>query len=179
MNFSKKLLAGAVVAVGTAGAIGLGVVSAAPDSSGPQGLVDKIATKFNLDKGEVRAVFDEDAATHRVEMEQKFEGNLDRAVAEGKITEEQKAKIVAKRAEMRTQAEGDRGAFKNKTKEEMRTLLQERHDALKQWATDNGIPMEYLMGSGIAVGVVGEHHAPKGGTGEMPKMVIHESLANE
>jgi len=177
MNFSKKLLAGAVVAVGTAGAIGLGVASAATNQSGDRpNLVDKIATRFNVDRGEVEAVFEEDRAAHKADMEKKFEYSLDTAVEEGKITAEQKAKILAKRAELRAEAESEREALKDKTKDEMRALFGQRHEALQKWAADNGIPEEYVMMMGPGFGVAGHHELPAGQTGAQPTVMFEGSV---
>lgn len=174
MSIKKRLLMGAAVAVSTAGVVGLGVASAAPSANGQAGLVDKIATTFNLNKGEVQGVFDQDRAAHRVEMVQSFEESLDEAVADGKITSEQKAKILAKHAELQQQAEADRGTFKDKTKEEVRAIMHVRHEALKQWAEGNNIPMEYLMVGHMGTGVSGPDQAPSNGTAKQPTMELRE-----
>jgi hypothetical protein len=80
---------------------------------------------------------------------------LTQAVKDGKITEAQKAKILAKREELQAKRE----AWKDKTPEERQQARQELHDQLKQWADDNGIPLSYLMT------MHGQHH---GWQGDMP-----------
>ena len=151
MNIKKPLIiAGAVATIGVAGVTGLGTASAASDTSGSNKLVDKIATKFNLDKSEVEAVFQEEKSEREAERQQKAEERLDKLVAEGKLTEDQKSKILAKHAELRAQMEKGQGSLKDKTKEEMRALMQERQEELKAWAEQQGIPVKYLkLGGGF------------------------------
>lgn len=152
MNIKKSLLiTGAVATVGLTSATGIGVASAATDGpaieKGTNSLVDRIAEKFNLNKDEVKAVFEEEHAERKAEMQQKMEERLDKAVAEGKLTEEQKQKILAKLAEVRAQHEAAFESMKDKTPEERKAFKQELHgdrEDLKVWAEENDIPEEYL-----------------------------------
>lgn len=172
MSFKKTMLVGAAVAVTTAGVVGLGVASAATDSDERQGLPEKIAARFNLDKSEVKAVFEEEKMIHLEEMEKKFEQSLDAAVEQGKLTAEQKAKIMTKHAELRQQMESDRETFKDKTKEEIRTIIQERHESLKQWAEANGIPEDFAMPMG---GFIMRHDGPMPHhPGKEPVIMFHQ-----
>lgn len=140
MNIKKSLLVmGAVTGVGLATIAGVGAVSAAT-SSPKDSLIDRIATKFNLNKEEVAQVFEEDREARHAQMQQKQEERLDKAVAEGKLTEEQKAKILAKLDELRQGHE----LWTDKLPEERREAKLELHQDLKKWAEDNDIPLEYL-----------------------------------
>jgi hypothetical protein len=140
LNIKKPLLVmGAVASVGVAGLAGSHAVSAAT-SSPHDSLVDRIASKFNLNKDEVAKVFEEEKAVHHAEMQQKMEERLDTAVADGKITEEQKAKILAKLEELRKGHE----LWKDKTPEERHNAKLELHQGLEQWAEDNDIPLDLL-----------------------------------
>lgn len=130
-----------VAGIGLAGVAGLGVVSAATDSSAKDSIIDRIAAKFNLDKEEVAQVFEEERAARQAEHQQKVEERLTQAVADGKLTEEQKAKILAKLEELKDQRE----AWQDKTPEERHQAKHELHDQFKQWAEDNDVPLEYLM----------------------------------
>lgn len=140
----------ALLVTGAASTIGLssmvGVVSAQAstdtlkDNSAGQSLVDKIATKFNLNKDDVQKVFDQDREEHRQEMQQKLEDRLSKAVSDGKITEQQKTLILNKVQEMQSNKE----SLKDKTPEERRSLMKAKHDELTQWAKDNNIPLQYL-----------------------------------
>lgn len=156
MNIKKLLLVtGAVTAVGLTGAMGIGVASAATDTTssekGRSSLVDRIAEKFNLNKDEVKAVFQEQHLERKAEMQQRMEDRLDQAVADGKLTEGQKQKVLAKLAEIREQHEAAFEAMQDKTPEERKAFKQELHgelEDLKAWAEENDIPEEYLPSMG-------------------------------
>jgi hypothetical protein len=167
MNIKKSLMAaGAAATIGLTGsALTAGIVSAATtDSSGTDGmssLVDKIATKFNLNKEEVKAVFDEDRASHQVEHAAKMEERLTQAVKDGKLTEDQKSKILAKLQELKDNRP-DPSEMKGKTRAERREAMEKHHAELETWAKENDIPMEYLR---FRMG--GPGHGPGFGHGEM------------
>jgi hypothetical protein len=145
LNIKKPLLVlGAVTSIGLAGMTGLGVASAASGSSSGDTIIDKIASKFNLNKDDVRAVFDEERSEREAEHQQKVEERLSKAVKEGKLTESQKVKIIAKLAELKAEREADRDAMKGKTTEECRAIMQQKREELRQWAKGNGISLTYL-----------------------------------
>lgn len=142
LNIKKPLLVlGAVTGIGLAGVTSIGVASATANSSGTDSIIDRISTKFNLNKDEVQAVFEEERAAREAEHAQKMEDRLTAAVAEGKLTEEQKAKIIAKLEELKASREG----WNDKAPEERKATKQHLHEDLEQWAEDNNIPTEYLM----------------------------------
>jgi hypothetical protein len=144
----SMLLAGAITTLGAASAIGLSTVSAASSTNGEQTLVDKLASRFNLNKDEVQKVFDEEHATHQAEREAKLEERLSQAVKDGKLTEEQKTKIIAKLKEMKSEMKIERGTLDDGAKEELHKKMEERHAELEKWAKENNIPMEYLRPTG-------------------------------
>lgn len=160
MNFRKPLLiAGAVTGIGLATATGIGIASAATNQNGSDRLVDKLATRFNLNKDEVNQVFEEEQAERQAEMQQTIEERLTQAVAEGKLTEEQKQKVLAKQAELRAEMEKSfREGLEGKTKEERIQLMQQRHEELQKWASDNGIPLRYLSFGVYKMGPGGPGH---------------------
>lgn len=143
MNIKKPLLVlGAATGIGLAGVTGIGVASATTSKTGgTDTIIDKIATRFNLKKEDVAAVFDEERAAHKAERQQQVEERLTQAVQDGKLTEEQKAKVLAKLEELKVKRE----AWKGKTPEERRQAKQDLRQELKQWAKDNNIPLSYLM----------------------------------
>lgn len=174
MNVKKSLVvAGAVATVGLTGIAGLGVASAATDSgtavNDKGSLVDKLVDKFNLNKGEVEAVFEEQRTEAEAKMQEKTEERLNKAVSEGKITEDQKAKILAKLAELKADREADRETVRNMTDEERRAHKEQKHEELKAWAEENNIPEEYLHIGGGGIGM--EVHAKAGG---LKSEMIHE-----
>lgn len=152
MKLKKALLVtGAASTIGLSSVIGMGVASAATTSStstsdngGMSSLIDKLATKFNLNKDDVQAVFDEDRTEHEAEQQKDFEAKLDQAVTDGKITSAQKTLILNKMSEMKTYMD----SLKDKTDDERREAMKTKMDELKQWATDNNISMDYLRPMG-------------------------------
>ncbi len=143
MALKKTLMiAGAVTSIGIAGATaGMHMVSA--ESNGGDTLVDKIAQKFSLNKNDVQAVFDQQKGEMKAEHKAKMEARLSQAVSEGKLTEDQKAKIIAKFEEL----DANRPSLqeiKTENPDQIRQGKLERHDDLEQWAKDNGIPEEYI-----------------------------------
>lgn len=159
MHIKKSVLvAGAVAGISLVGLGGLGVASAAASTDTRQdSIVDRIATKFNLKKEDVKAVFDEERTAREAEHKQKMEDRLTQAVKDGKITETQKAKILAKLDEL----QAARDTWQDKTPQERHQAMQGLHKSLQQWAKDNGIPSEYAP-----IGIVMHH---PGGPGLMMK----------
>ena len=131
-------MGGAIVSVGAASVAGMGVASAASNGSSSNSLVDKIATKFNLKKDDVQKVFDEEHAARQTERQQKLKDRLDQAVKDGKITQDQEDKLIAKLKEL----EADRQAFREQKEETQaeRDAHKAKMDAFKQWLADNKIP---------------------------------------
>lgn len=149
MNYKKPLLiAGVVSSIALTGLAGISAVSAASTTSstdGPTSLIEKLATKFNLNKDEVKAVFDEQRTEREATRQAKFEEHLTQAVKDGKLTEDQKAKIIAKATELKTAREAKKEEMKDKTPEERRAAKEANRATLEQWAKDNNIPLEYLQ----------------------------------
>lgn len=140
------MIAGAVATVGLTGSVyGVQAVSAETNDASKSGssIVDKIASKFNLNKTDVQAVFDEDRQTHEAEHQAKMEERLSQAVKEGKLTEEQKTKILAKLKELKANRP-DKSEMQDKTPEEMKEFMEQHRKDLEQWAEDNDIPSEYF-----------------------------------
>lgn len=117
---------------------GMGAVSAQGDSS--SSLVDKLSTKFNLNKTEVQKVFDEEHAARAAEHKQKLEERLTQAVKDGKLSEEQKTKILAKFDEEKSFRE----LLKNKSEDERKAAMKQHRLDLQQWAADNDIDVKLL-----------------------------------
>lgn len=168
MQLKHKLVAaGAATTIGLASIVG--VASAQTESSS---LVDKISQRFNIDKSEVQKVFDEDRTQRQAEHQQRFEARLTQAVKDGKLTEDQKSKLIAKQKELKAAMEAKRESMKDqredmasKTETERQQLMEQRRaemDKLKSeieaWEKENNIPTGYL---GL--------HGPGGGHDSGPK----------
>ena len=122
----SKLIGLSTMAV-TLGIVGLGSFASAQTSTSNSSIVDKIATKFGLNKTEVQAVFDAEKSEKQGERRAEAGARLQQLVTDGKITAEQKTKIEAKQTELQTAMEAER-------------------TALAAWATENGVEVRYLMG---------------------------------
>ncbi|HTE58229.1 MAG TPA: hypothetical protein VK694_05795 [Verrucomicrobiae bacterium] len=144
MQIKKPLLiAGAIATIGVA-STAVGVQAATSNSTGQSSIADKIAQKFNLDRNEVQKVFEEDKATHEAERQTKLEEKLTQAVKDGKITEDQKTKIIAKIKELQADMEATHETMKDKTPQEHKALMEQKRTDIETWAKENNVPMEYL-----------------------------------
>lgn len=146
------------LALGLAGIIGL---SSAHADTGDRGssLIDRLVTKFNLNRDEVQAVFDEEHTARMAEHEQEMEDRLAQAVTDGKLTQEQADLISSKFEEEKSFRE----SLKDLSEEQRREALKTHMDELKTWAEENDIPFGFLH-----LGGPGKHgHFGHGGMGMM------------
>lgn len=152
MNIKKPLLiAGAVASIGAAGLGGSALAASNTDSADGDSLVTKLAQKFNLKQEDVQAVFDEHRSTREAERQAQVEEALNQAVTDGKLTTEQKNKLLAKQKELQARGEAEHETWADKTEEERQTAMEAKREEmqtkraeLEKWASDNGIPTEYL-----------------------------------
>lgn len=163
----KSLLIGLSATAVTIGVVGLAGIASAQTSntSGGTSLIDKIATKFNLKKADVQAVFDQDRSDHEAERAAKEKTTLDAAVKAGTITQSQEDQLIAKQQEMKTYMD----SLKDKTETDRRTAMKAKMDEFKQWLTDNKIP-DSLMQS-LHMGGPGDgrgHDGPPPADGAAP-----------
>ena len=167
-RLKKGVIAAAAVAtVGVAGLTATQAVLAATDSTdNPESsLVDKLATKFGLNKSDVQAVFDEDHSEREAEHEAKAAERLQALVDDGTITAEQKTAIEAKIAEMKAERESERDSFKDLSADERKAKMEEKKAELDKWAEENGIDLTKLRG--ILMGGRGGHGPGGPGHGHM------------
>lgn len=153
---SKKTLAVAIAlgAVMIAGILGTGLTKAEEGGNYPP-IIQKLVERFNLNADEVQEVFNEVRGERHQEMQFRSEERLNQVVEEGKITEEQKGLILAKREEMRERQE----EMKNLSFEERKAAREEHREEMENWAEENGIDLEqlFLFGPGGFRG----HFGPK------------------
>lgn len=128
MKLTKKHMMAGVVTTVIAGSL-IGANAASAQTNSGSSLVDKIVAKFNLNKDEVQAVFDEQRTEQQAERTAEMSDRLQEKVASGDITAEQKTLIEQKLAEQQTARETER-------------------TELEKWASDNNIDAKYLMGGG-------------------------------
>lgn len=153
MNKKSLLMIAAVSVILGAGALGVHSVSAQETTdavfvkeNAMSDLVQKIATKFNLNESEVKAVFDEAHEERHAKMQAQYEAKLSEAVKVGKLTEAQKQLVLQKHAELQASRESRMEEMHNKTPEEMKETMKAEKAELEAWAKENGIDMQYLMG---------------------------------
>ncbi len=167
ITFSKKNVVPSVltalVLAGGLSAFAAGATHAAEtqQTNPMDSLVTKISTKFNLNKDDVQKVFDEQKTEMDAQRQQAVTDQLNQAVKDGKLTQEQMDKIVAKQKELEANRPQP-GTADTKTREEHQAEMKTKMEELQKWATDNNVPMEYLqLGHGKGMGPDGDH-GPRG-----------------
>lgn len=161
--------------VGLAGLGTMGVAKAATSSTNdPHGdpqssIIEKIASKFNLNKDEVKKVFDEDHTARQAEHEARMQQTLDQLVKDGKLTQEQADKLTAKAKELKADRDANRDSMKDKSESERKSARDAKREELKKWLSDNGISEEYarFLGGGGRGHGHGDRGQSKDGS-EMP-----------
>lgn len=150
------MLTALVIAFGTLTAGGFFLVGTASADSSRQrtSIIERIASRFNLNKNDVQSVFDEQRKAHQEEMTKQLETRLSEAVSKGTITEEQKSLILTKHEELQKEREADLEARHDMTPEERRADAQKHRDEMKAWAEANNIPSEFV-GIGMRDGAHG------------------------
>ena len=121
----------------------VGVVGAktikADDINNYPPIVQRLAEKFNLKEDDIKLVFDEERQVRQEERQKSMEEGLNKAVADGVITSEQKQAFLDKHNNMQQE--------RGQNREEMQT-----------WFEDNGIDQTKLssyigfMGRGFGKG---------------------------
>lgn len=148
-----QILALLVVAFGTlAGGFFLTGTASADTPDHRTSLIEQIASQFNLNKDDVQHVFDEERAARQEEATARLEARLSQAVANGTITEDQKAAILAKHEEWQKERAAHAEARRTMTPEERREDAEKRRDEMRTWAKEHSIP-EGLIG--IRAGMFG------------------------
>ena len=116
-------------------------------------IIQKLVERFGLNEEEVRAVFDEERAKRRQQMRANFEDRLSQSVSEGKITEEQKQAILAKKEEMEANHRNFSDlSSEDLTPEKRREEMEAHREEMKTWAQENDIDLSlfpmFLGGKG-------------------------------
>lgn len=130
------LLSGALAV----GSLGFAKVYAQENTEYPP-IVIKLAERFGLNASDVQNVFQEVNDEHEADRQARFAEYLDDLVSDGKLTETQKQTILDKHEEMESRME----EFKDLDPEQRREKMQQYHEELKKWATENGIEFPFMM----------------------------------
>lgn len=123
---NKVIVGGATLAVVATSLAGFTSASA-QTATGSDSLVEKMASRFNLNQDEVEAVLDEAHQEREAEREEMISERLQKAVDSGDIAEEQKSLIEAKLKELHEKREAER-------------------ENLQAWADENNIDRQYIVG---------------------------------
>lgn len=161
----KIIIPAAAVLIAGAAIYTSGQVSAQGFGSGQDTLIQKLAQAFGKSEDEVKEVFEEMHDEHKVEMQERQEERLDEAVASGEITEDQKQLILNKHEELKAQHEADFENKDNLSKEEWGELKQSYQQDLEQWASENGIDLQYFH-QGMGKHMKGNGHMKFGKFGQ-------------
>jgi hypothetical protein len=142
-------------------------VSAQDTANRRTSVIQKIASKFNLNEADIQSVFDQERTERQIEMKSFFEKNLSEKVANGSLTEAQKQLIIAKHDEIQVKHQtNEPGERQNMTSEERtaeRELRQAEKTELETWATANGISIDDLMIGGKGEGRMNEREKGQAG----------------
>jgi hypothetical protein len=159
---NKILIAGTAAAIGLSGVAGFSAVSAESNASdGSSSLVDKLVSKFNLNKSDVQKIFEEDRTEHEAAREKEQSEHLQKLVDAGTITASQKTAIEAKIKELKSARESSKDSMKDLTEAERKTKMEEERTNLESWAKAQGLDLTKLQG--IFMG--GRGHGGFGGPG--------------
>lgn len=127
----------------------------ADDTTSQPVIIQKLVERFNLEEDEVEAVFADVRHEHHMVMHEKLSERLSQAVADGSLTQDQKDAILAKHDEMQADREAMRWEFDDMSREERREKMQERHQEMLSWASENDIDPQYLS-------IVSGNYGPRG-----------------
>lgn len=136
-NFMKKIIiAGAVAAIGLAG------FSVAAYATETNSNTDKTA------KVQKKELTEEQRAAKKAEREQKIKDELAQLVKDGKLTQDQADKLIAKRAELAKEREANKPTGKpSELTDEQKTKMKEartkKQEEIKNWLKEQGIGEEY------------------------------------
>lgn len=154
---NKTITIASLIATLGVGATGASTAYAAQHATDRQssmsGLVEALATKFHLAPSDVQSVIDQQ---RKLMFGQPGRGErgirppakglnpkamLDKAVADGTITQAQEDLIIAKQADVRTFMD----SLKGKSAADRQSAMKTETEALKTWAQSNNIPERFIM----------------------------------
>lgn len=141
----KMLLTVATVSIMSGGLVMASNAFAQTQSGGQESmtsLVQKIADKFNINKNDVQAVFDQNRQEMQAKRETRYEAKLAQLVKDGKITEQQKQLLLDKHKQLVSEMQSNKVNLKSLTPAARKAKRQE----LQAWAKQNGVDIKYLMG---------------------------------
>lgn len=167
MSMKKPLIAAA--AVTTISLAGLGGVGAASAMSGnsddmeymkSSSMVDRMSERFNLDKNEVRAMFEQELKAEQDDSRAELATKLDAAVESGDVTREQADHILDVNAKIDAMLRT--GSSDGELSSDTRADLKSEVKGLNNWGEEEDIDDELLgdgrldlnLGLGLSLGLL-------------------------
>jgi hypothetical protein len=140
-RLNKRIILPTILLTGAlaVGALGISNVSA-QDINYPT-IVERLASKFNLDPNQVQEVFTEVHQERQAEIEAQFAQRIEDMVVDGKITEAQKQLILDKHEEMLAKMD----EWKDLARDQRRDKMQAYHEELRTWAETNNIDLPFPL----------------------------------
>ncbi|MBN1162921.1 hypothetical protein JXA34_04230 [Patescibacteria group bacterium] len=130
----------ALALIATAGTMTVKSVYAQGPGNGFQSLIKKFIERFNLNEDEVNEFMEEIKEEKREEQRSHLEEQLNAAVSEGKLTEEQKNALLEKMAERPENKEN----WQELSEEERKQLMDNNRAEMQAWAEENGIDLSLM-----------------------------------
>lgn len=129
-------------------------------------IIERIAERFHINADELRSFFAEQKkdirAKHETRAQTNIESRIEAAIKTDRLTNEQAALILRKRAEMKAQIEAQRASDPDMTPEEKRIYMNQLHTEIKTWANIHDIDMSWLMPQhGHKPFMMGDDHKPQ------------------
>ena len=174
--------AAAFATIGTAGLVGAQATHAASDTgskSDPMSsLVDKLVSKFNLNKSDVQKVIDENRSEMDTKREARLSTRLQKLVDDGTITATQKTAIEAKLKELKSERESNKGSMKDMTDTERKAKMDTKKSELEAWAKENGLDLTKLRGIFMGGGRGGHGGPPPSDTSNTNQIIRKLAVKN-
>lgn len=143
----KNKIINLALVLGTVGLIGAAIPKhtyAETLSANPKSFLQYLIEKFNLNKTDVENAAKDFRNERQEERLKTVEEKLTQAVTDGKITEEQKTKILEKIKSW----QDEKDTWFGLTREERMTKRSEHRAEMKKWAEENGIDLHSIIGFG-------------------------------
>ncbi len=154
MNIIKSaLLTGVGITTLSLGTTGIASAHSGATQQSQDTLSARIAVKFNLSQTDVQNIIDQYRSDHKAEFGAKRAEKLQRAVADGKITQVQADYITNAWKEIDTLVDQAKSSDSENNSEVWKQVKQKVED-LRTWAKDQGISSRY-----VSSGLWGQYHS--------------------
>ena len=151
MKRNNKIIVGSVAAAMLLSVALIAPPTMAANNDQVNGMVQAIASKFNLKPSEVQSVVDQYRASQQTKKQQNFQTALDKAVASGELTSAQHDLILAEETQVQTRLTQIKAIS---SQADRTTALKQLRADVKSWATQNGIDLKWVAVRGLKTGTL-------------------------